>query len=1050
MEIVSADEAQALFPPMSTDGVLAAAYIADDGYLDPSQLTFSLAEGARRLGAQIEVRTRVTGIETRDGRVVAVETDQGRIECEVVVDAAGMYAPEIARLVGVDLPIIPFGHQYLVTEPFEPALEPLPTLRDPDNLIYFRTEVGGLVMGGYERTPASWGLDGIPEGFEAKLLPEDWDRMQQLFVNAIHRVPAMEHAEVKMFFNGPEAFTPDADFLLGETDVPGFWVAAGGCAHGLAGAGGVGKVMSEWIVDGRPEWDVWPLDLRRFGRQYRSQAYTLARTVEALSQYYDIKYPGEEKKAGRPLRVSPAYARHAALGAAFGEKGGWERVNWYESNAAGGDESLRPRGWAGENWSPAIEVEARAARESVALFDQSSFSKLEVLGPGALAFLERMCANRIDRPVGTVVYTQLLNARGGIEADVSVMRRADDRFLFVTGTAFGTHDRAWLEKNMPRDGSVYVNDVTSAYACLCLWGPKARDVVDLDFPYMQAREISLGNVPVIASRVTYVGELGWEFYCPAEYGLALWDTALRRRRHAGRLPGDRRAAAREGLPRVGERPQRRDVAVRGGARLRGEARQGRVHRPRRARPGAGAAARLSRARGSACDRARLGAGARCGRDDRRPRHERRLRLRGRREHRVRVRPRRVHGAGDGDGRRHLRRLDRGRGSGRTVVRPQGRTGEGMKYARIMAEVEESIASGCLAPGDRLPTERDLAADYGVSRMTVRQALQSLEARGVLRRTIGRNGGSFVAQPKLERDLGTFSGLSAELARQGVAPGARVLSAREAWPSIEIVRVRYADGDPFALERSSFPAERFQGLLDLDLTGSLYELLDEHFDAAPVRAVERIEPVLADAAGGGGARREPARAADARRSRCVRRRRRDGRDGARRLPRRPHADRRLDVGARRAVTTVVVGGGIAGVSCAYHLAKAGVKDVVLVEKGELTSGSTHHAAGLVTQFNPSPTMMRFRRYSVELYKELGVFEAVGSLRIASSPESFAELKRGVSRARGIGLDAELVGPEEVRRLPVGGVTGVALRCGVDAGRRLRRPAHRDVRGRVGCA
>ena len=522
MEIVSAREAQELFPPMSTEGVVAAAFIPDDGYLDPSQLTFSLAAAARTLGADIELRTTVTGIETRDNRVVAVETDRGRIECEVVINAAGMYAPEVARLAGVGLPIIPYGHQYLITEPFEPGLEPLPTLRDPDNLVYFRTEVGGLVMGGYERTPAPWALDGIPPGFEAKLLPEEWDRMEELFANAIRRVPAMESAEVKMFFNGPEAFTPDADFLLGETDVRGFWVAAGGCAHGLAGAGGIGKVMGEWIVDGQPEWDVWPLHLRRFGRQYGSQAYTLTRSYEALSQYYDIKYPGEEKEAGRPLRVSPVYQRHRELGAAFGEKGGWERVNWYESNAARGDESLRPRGWAGENWSPAIEVEARAAREAVALFDQSSFSKLEVRGPDALAFLERLCANRIDRPVGTVVYTQLLNQRGGIEADLSVMRRDEDRFLLVTGTAFGTHNRAWLARHAPDD--VDVDDVTSAYACLCLWGPKVRHVLDLDFPYMQARELSVGEIPVIASRVTYVGELGWELYCPAEYGLRLWDT----------------------------------------------------------------------------------------------------------------------------------------------------------------------------------------------------------------------------------------------------------------------------------------------------------------------------------------------------------------------------------------------------------------------------------------------------------------------------------------------------------------------------------------------
>jgi glycine cleavage system T protein len=528
MEIVSAQEAQELFPPMSTDGVLAAAFIPDDGYLDPSQLTFSLADGARRLGAQIETRTRVTGIELRGGRVAAVETDRGRVACEVVVNAAGMYAAQVARLVDVELPLVPFGHQYLVTEPFDPALEPLPTLRDPDNLVYFRTEVGGLVMGGYERTPAAWALDGIPEGFEAKLLPQELERMEELFGNAIHRVPALETAEVKMFFNGPEAFTPDADFLLGETDVPGFWVAAGGCAHGLAGAGGIGKVLGEWIVDGLPEWDVWPLDLHRFGRQYRSQAYTVARTYEALSQYYDIRYPGEERRAGRPLRVSPVYQRHISLEAAFGEKGGWERVNWYESNAAGGNESLRPRGWAGENWSPAIEVEARAAREACALFDQSSFSKLEVLGPGALAFLERMCANRIDRPVGTLVYTQLLNERGGIEADLSVLRRGRDRFLLVTGTAFGNHDRAWLERHAPRD--VYVHDVTSSHACLCLWGPRACDVLQpltrtaLAFPYMQARELAVGDVPLIASRVTYVGELGWELYCPPEYALTLWDT----------------------------------------------------------------------------------------------------------------------------------------------------------------------------------------------------------------------------------------------------------------------------------------------------------------------------------------------------------------------------------------------------------------------------------------------------------------------------------------------------------------------------------------------
>jgi glycine cleavage system aminomethyltransferase T/glycine/D-amino acid oxidase-like deaminating enzyme len=533
MEIVSAEEAQAMFPPMSTKGVEAAAFLPGDGYLDPSQLTFALADGARALGAQIEQRTKVSDIHLRDGRVHEVVTDKGVIECEVVVNAAGMYAPQIGRLVGVDIPIIPFAHQYLVTEPLDPPLVPLPTLRDPDNIHYFRTEVGGLVMGGYERKPYAWALDGVPDDFEARLLPEDWERMEEIQANSIERVPIMETQPVKKFFNGPEAFTPDAEFILGESDVPGFFVAGGFCAHGLAGAGGVGKVMAEWIVDGQPEWDLWHMDIRRFSRHYRSQRYALARAYEALSKYYDIKYPGEEKQSGRPLRVSSAYQRHKELGAAFGEKAGWERVNWYESNAAAGDEALRPRGWAGENWSPAIGAEALATRECAGLFDESSFSKLEVIGPGACAFLELICANRIDKPVGSVVYTQMLNLRGGIECDLSVIRRAADRFQLVTGTAFGVHDRRWIESRAPRDGTVYVSDVTSASACFGLWGPRARDILqpltksslaNERFPYLTAQEISVGDVPCLAVRVTYVGELGWELYCPTEYGLRLWDT----------------------------------------------------------------------------------------------------------------------------------------------------------------------------------------------------------------------------------------------------------------------------------------------------------------------------------------------------------------------------------------------------------------------------------------------------------------------------------------------------------------------------------------------
>ena len=479
-----------------------------------------------------------------------VVTDKGTIRTDVVVNAGGMAAPDIARLVGVTVPIIPMAHQYLVTEPFSPALEPLPTLRDPDNLVYFRTEVGGLVMGGYERDPAPFGLDGIPDGFEAQLLTEDWDRFEELMAGAVRRVPSIEHAEVKRFFNGPEAFTPDGEFILGESEVPGFWVAAGFCAHGLAGAGGIGKVMAEWIVDGEPEYDLWHMDIRRFGRHYRSQRYALARTTEVYSQYYDIHFPGQEREAGRPLRVSAAYPRLRELGAAFGEKSGWERANWFEPNAARGDESLRPRGWAGRNWSPAIGAECLATRDAAALFDESSFAKIDVHGPGALAFLDGLCANLIDRPIGSVVYTQLLNRRGGIECDLTVTRLADDRFQLVTGTAFGAHDLGWLRRHLPGDGTVYVDDVTASRACFGLWGPRSRailqsltktDLAHEAFPYLRAREVSVGYVPCLALRVTYVGELGYELYCPTEYGLALWDSLIAAGEPHGLVPAGYRA-----------------------------------------------------------------------------------------------------------------------------------------------------------------------------------------------------------------------------------------------------------------------------------------------------------------------------------------------------------------------------------------------------------------------------------------------------------------------------------------------------------------------------
>jgi 4-methylaminobutanoate oxidase (formaldehyde-forming) len=542
MDLISPKEAFDLFPIMNMDGVVGAAYTPNDGVIDPTGLTAALAKGAKSRGARFFLDTNVEKINIRNGRVHDVVTNLGTVETEIVVNAAGQWGGEIGKLVGLNLPVVPMAHLYIITRPIEGVGHDFPTLRDPDLLVYWREEVGGLVTGGYERNPAPFGLSGIPRDFKYQLLPPDWERFTPLMENSIKRVPAVETAEVIQLLNGPEGFTPDGEFLLGPTSVKGFWVACAFCAHGLAGAGGIGKTMAEWIIDGHPEWDVWRLDVRRFGSNYNSQDYTVARTIETYTQYYDIHYPGEERLSRRGLRLSPTYFRLQELGCHFGEKTGWERPNWFKPHEEMARHGHEPKGWSHHNWSRAVGYEHLMTRENAGLFDETSFNKFEVRGQGALKFLNHICANEIDQPVGTIVYTQCLNKRGGIECDFTVTRLAEDRFFIITGTAFGQHDLSWLSLNMPEDDSVSIEDVSSSYVCLGLWGPKARkilqkvtkaDVSDEGFPYMTAHRFMIGDVPTLACRVTYVGELGWEFYCPMEYGLRLWDTLW----EAGRLEG---------------------------------------------------------------------------------------------------------------------------------------------------------------------------------------------------------------------------------------------------------------------------------------------------------------------------------------------------------------------------------------------------------------------------------------------------------------------------------------------------------------------------------
>ncbi|GII58646.1 FAD-dependent oxidoreductase [Planotetraspora thailandica] len=553
MELLDAARTLERLPGLEVADVLGSLWLPGDGWLDPARLGQALAEGARRLGVRIFTGVEVTGVDVEAGRVRAVrlrksprksleETgdDEHVVSTETVVDAAGAAAGVVGRLAGVDVPIVPIKHQYVVTAEAGVPAE-TPTVRDPDNIVYFREDGGGILVGGYIRTPQVWDTE-RPLAEPRTLFAPDMPKFRESWEAAVHRLPGhlTPDTELRKVVHGPEAFTPDGEFLLGETAVAGFWVAAGFCVHGLAAAGGVGKVMAEWITDGSPEYDVFGMDVRRFGGHARSARWARARALDSYSKYYDIVYPGEERTAARPLRRSPAWVRHTALNASFGEKAGWERVNWFPPT--GQDPGSAPRGWAGRVWSPAIREECQATERAAGLFDQTSFAKLEISGKDALAGLERVCGNGLDRPVGSVVYTQLLNERGGIEADVTVTRLDDERFRLVTGTAFGVHDAALLRRH-----GLEVTDVTSALACYCLWGPQAYAILnelsddDLTFGYMRARQISVGHVPVLAQRVTFVGEFGWELYCPAEFGLTLWDTLMEAGLPYGMRPAGYRA-----------------------------------------------------------------------------------------------------------------------------------------------------------------------------------------------------------------------------------------------------------------------------------------------------------------------------------------------------------------------------------------------------------------------------------------------------------------------------------------------------------------------------
>lgn len=521
MELISPAEVKKMWPLMEVSDLVGATFLPTDGQASPTDITQSLAKGARMHGARIFEGVRVTGFEMEGDRIVAVKTTQGVVRCEKVVNCGGQWARQIGVMAGINVPLQPVKHQYIVTEKIEGLSPDAATIRDPDRFTYFKEEVGGLVMGGYEQNPISWTTGDVPDDFQFRLFDDDWEHFEQHLEQAIARVPALEHTGVRQMINGPESFTPDGNFILGTApECANMYVGAGFNAFGIASGGGAGWVLAEWVMSGEAPMDLWVVDIRRFSDMHRDRDWVNERTLEAYGKHYTIVFPHEEYTSGRQRIVSPLYERLKSHGAVFGSKLGWERPNWF---APKGVEARDVYSMGRQNWFAHVGEEHRLVREKVGVFDQSSFAKYEMKGPGATETIRWIAANTADKAPGRLTYTQMLNSRGGIECDLTVARLADDHFYIVTGTGFRTHDHAWIRDHIPAGLKVEMTDVTEHFGTLSLMGPRARDVLsavtDADvsnqgFPFGHVRIIRVAGHDVRALRVTYVGELGWELHIP--------------------------------------------------------------------------------------------------------------------------------------------------------------------------------------------------------------------------------------------------------------------------------------------------------------------------------------------------------------------------------------------------------------------------------------------------------------------------------------------------------------------------------------------------------
>jgi len=530
-ELITPERAKELYPVLAIDDLVGAIWLPGDATANPVDVTASLARGARTGGARVFEKTRVTGIEQRGGRVTGVVTDRGTIEAEVVVNCAGQWAKAVGALAGVNVPLHSAEHFYVVTEQIDGIHPELPILRDPDGYTYFKEEVGGLVVGGFEPEAKPWvAPDQLPYPFEFQLLDEDWEHFSILMESALVRIPALHHTGIRKFYNGPESFTPDNQFVLGEApELANFFVGAGFNSVGIASGGGAGRALAEWIVGGEPTMDLAAVDIRRFAPFNGNNQWLHDRVGEVLGLHYNVPWPNRELTSARPFRRSPVYHLLERKGALFGSKMGWERPNVF---APEGVAPTLEYTWGKPNWLAWSSEEQRRTRDAVALYDETSFGKLLVTGRDAEVLLQRLCTADVAVPVGKAVYTGMLNERGGYEADVTVTRLAHDRYLLVTSSASVVRDRVWIERHTGPDEHVAVTDVSSAYAVYGVMGPRSRellqrltraDLAEEAFPFSTSQELDLGYSTVRATRITYVGELGWELYVPAEFAVGVYE-----------------------------------------------------------------------------------------------------------------------------------------------------------------------------------------------------------------------------------------------------------------------------------------------------------------------------------------------------------------------------------------------------------------------------------------------------------------------------------------------------------------------------------------------